>query len=447
MGEMPVSEGGKPDSDPELGQLAREAVVWGLPLVLFGRYLDAAVANGVEFNRFYMSSELASPQSRAVGPNIDTLNGRAWIDLGQGPQVIGVPDTAYRYYTVQLQDMYMNSFAYIGRRTTGTQAAFIAITPPGFEGELPAEVTEIRAPTTMVLAFVRTLVRGRGDLVAVREINGAFTLGALAEFPHGQHHATVSDGALDGFQPASRLTGRALPHQEIAQSGSAFFAELDCLVREYPPIDWDQQNLDHFAPLGIGSGEPSDGIALSETEAAAAVAESIERVVGSVKARPVNGWLRRANVAPMIRDPLERAANHIYGPGTQVAEESVFFNLRKGPDDAVLSGSKRYRLRFEPGELPPVDAFWSLTLYDGNYLLFDNQLDRHGITDRTEGLRFGSDGSLEIQVQADEPDEGTSNWLPAPRDAFQLVFRTYQPREPVLDGSYELPPLDVVGEG
>ena len=95
--------------------LARDAVVWGFPLVFFGLYLDAAMTNGVAFNRFYIASDIADAHSKAVGPNIDTLNGRAWLDLDAGPQVIGVPDTGNRYYTIQLQDMYMNSFAFACR--------------------------------------------------------------------------------------------------------------------------------------------------------------------------------------------------------------------------------------------------------------------------------------------------------------------------------------------
>lgn len=115
-------------------RLAEEAVVWGFPLMMAGRYLDAAIANGVEFNLFHLSADIASAKSSGVGSNIDTLNGLAWLDLTRGPVVIGVPDTADRYYTIQLQDMYMNSFAYVGRRTTGTEAGLFAGTPRNKHG-------------------------------------------------------------------------------------------------------------------------------------------------------------------------------------------------------------------------------------------------------------------------------------------------------------------------
>lgn len=432
------------DSSPACAQLAEDAVVWGFPLMMAGRYLDAAIANGVEFDRFHLSEDIASARSSGVGSNIDTLNGLAWLDLSHGPRVIGVPDTADRYYTIQLQDMYMNSFAYIGRRTTGTAAGFFAITPPGWSGDLPDSVTEIKAPTTRVFAFLRTLVRAPDDIETVRAINRSVTIGPLGKFPDGQRAGVMKANALAPFQPKSRLEGRALPHQEIAQSGARYFEDLDRLVREFPPHDWDKSNLARFAPLGIGLSGSAATAVCSEAELAAAAEAGVALAVRSVKSFPDNGWLRRENVAGIVRDPLERAANTVYGPGTQIAEESIFYNLRLGPDGEPLSGKNRYRLRFPPGQLPPVDAFWSLTLYDGKYYIFDNPLDRYGITDRTEGLVRGADGSLEIHIQADEPEEGPDNWIPSPRETFQLVFRTYQPRQALIDGSYHLPALEIV---
>ncbi|CUU56207.1 Uncharacterized conserved protein [Parafrankia irregularis] len=440
-----TSEGEPRATASDVTALARDAVIWGLPLVLFGRYLDAATDNGVPFNRFLMSTEIATPRSRSVGPNIDTLNGLAWLDLTVGPQVIGVPDMGDRYYSIQLQDMYMNSFAYIGRRTTGTSAGAFAITPPGFTGTLPVGVTEIKAPTSRVLAFVRTLVLGRADLARVRALNSSFSLGPLSAFPDSRHEAVVRANALDGFQPASRRTGRSVPLEDVAAAGPAYFDELDRLVRTYPPAARDLSSLARFAPLGIGTPEAARRGPALAAGLSSAVPAGLAVVRGALRTRSDNGWSRRENVAPFIEDPVQRAANNIYGPGTQVAEESVFFNMRLGTDGSPLSGARRYRLRFTAGQLPPVDAFWSLTLYDGKYFLVDNPIDRYGVTSHSERLHYGPDGSLEILIQADPPDVPDTNWLPAPRDQFQLVFRTYQPRQPLLDGTYAPAPLDVVG--
>lgn len=419
--------------------LAEDVVVWGLPLVMMSRYLAAAVEADVPFNRFFMNDAIATPRSDAVGPNIDTLNGRAWLDLDAGPVVIGVPEIVDRYYSVQLQDLYMNSFAYIGTRTTGTRAGAFAITPPGYDGTLPENVTEIRATTSKIMAFVRTLVRGQKDQASVAAINGGFTIGSLADYPNDLHAATIAAGALDAFQPASRRLSRVLPHQEIAEAGAAFFEELDACVVQFPPLPDDAAHRARFGSLRMFRK------AMSDDALAAVVRSGIAKAQHALVTRSSNGWSRRDNVMPFIADPLQRAANNIYGPNTQIAAESIFFNKRQGPDGLPLSGANRYRLFFPGGQLPPVDAFWSLSLYDNAYALFDNPLDRYGITDRTEGLRYALDGSLDIRVQVEPPDDPLHNWLPSPREGFQLILRTYQPRLAILDESYLPPPLEIVG--
>jgi hypothetical protein len=430
--------------DAGLAALAQEAVIWGFPLVMAGRYLEAVETGGVPFNQFFMNAEVATPKSHAVGPNIDTLNGRAWLDLADGPQVIGTPDANDRYYSVQLQDMYMNSFAYIGRRTTGTKAGAFAVTPPGYADALPPGVTEVRATTDKVSLFVRTLVRGPEDLGAARALNAAFTLGPLSSWPEGRRRAIVASGAIDAFQPASRRARRLLPHEEIIASGADFFDDLDRLVRIFPPLPAEAPTLARFAPLGVGAKGSLKRDAAVDAQLAAAVEAGLASAQRSLESSSENGWARRRNVEAFIKDPAERAGNNIFGPNTQIALESVFFNKRLGEDGRWLNGANRYRLRFAAGQTPPVDAFWSLTLYDRAYVLFDNPIDRYGINDRTTGLVYGKDGSLELQIQADPPAEGTANWLPSPRGEFQLVLRTYQPRAPLLDRSYKPPPLEVV---
>jgi hypothetical protein len=427
----------------DIPALAQDAVIWGLPLVMMGRYLQAAESGAAPFNRLFMNTDIATPQSHAVGPNIDTLNGRAWLDLSGEPQVIGVPATADRYYCIQLQDMYMNSFAYLGRRTTGTKAGAFAVTPPGWRGVPPPGVTEVRATSDKVLLMVRTLVRGPDDLPAVREINGAFRLGPLSAYPDGLGRPTLAAGAIDAFQPPSRRDSRRLPHQALAAAGAGYFHELDQLVRRFPPRVEDAPNLARFSPLGVGPAARTR--AVDDAVLGAAVPAGVELAQNALESFWENGWSRRPNVEAFIEAPLQRAANNIFGPNTQIALESVFFNMRKGPDAQALSGANRYRLRFPRDETPPVDGFWSLTLYDGAYVLFDNPLDRYGVTDRTPGLRYDADGALEIQIQVDEPEAGPSNWLPAPRDTFQLVLRTYQPRQPVLDRTWRPPRLEIVG--
>jgi len=417
----------------DIPALAEQAFIWGLPLVLTGRYLDLSVKAGLGFNQFYISPDLSTPATRAAGPNIDTLYGFAWLDLASGPQVVAVPDTQDRYYSVQFLDTYGDSFAYVGRRATGTKAGAYAITPPGWTGSLPAAVHEIKSPTVKVLALLRTLVRGNADLAAARAVHSAYTTGALSEWPNGRRAGIARGESLNVF-PALDLSG----------AGAGYFDELGALVRQYPPLPEDAATFARFAPLGIGDGKPR-GAALTAA-LAAAVPSGLARIKAdrATHATVINGWRTNLSIVPFIRDPLARAGNNLIGPGAHIAEEALYFGATQGPDGAPLNGAHRYRLRFAPGQTPPVDAFWSLILYDKNFFLFDNPANRYAFNDRSEGLIRGADGSLEILIGADRPG-GQVNWLPAPRDVFQLIVRFYQPQPSVLDKTYRLPAIEQVG--
>ncbi|MDG2004643.1 MAG: DUF1254 domain-containing protein [Novosphingobium sp.] len=413
--------------------LARDAFIWGLPLVLMERSFQVSEQAGLPVNQLFITTELAIPQFRQIGPNVDTLIGHAWLDLSQGPIVIGVPDTNDRYYSIQLQDMYMDTFDYIGRRATGTKAGHFAITSPGFEGALPAGVTGIPAPTSKVLAYIRTMLRDPQDLEAALGVHTAYTLGPLSAFPD---YRTTPIAKPD--------RAKMFPHVNFADAGAPFFDELDRLVRIYPPLNWDAPNLARFAPLGIGGDTPRKRDAKSEAELAEAVGAGYEVVRSSINITRVNGWARRDNVPAFIHDPVQRAANNFFGKGTHRSDEAIYWGTRQGGVGPWLNGANRYRMRFAAGQTPPVDAFWSLTVYDKDYVLFGNPLGRYAILDRTKGLQYGADGSLDILIQADEPDEGTSNWLPAPRAEFQMNLRAYQPGQSVIDGTYLPPPVEIV---
>ncbi|WEK46243.1 MAG: DUF1254 domain-containing protein [Candidatus Andeanibacterium colombiense] len=416
----------------DLPTLAEDAFIWGVPLVLSGRYIDLAAKAGLDFNRFYLSPDLATPSTHAAGPNIDTLYGFAWLDLAAGPQVIAVPEIENRYYSIQLLDTYGDSFSYIGSRATGTKAGAYAVTAPDWKGSPPVGVTGIAAPTVKVLVLVRTLVSGQADLPAARAVHTAYTTGALSAWPHGR---------LNGIARTDSIN--VLPVIDLSGAGAGYFDELDALVKQYPPLPADAANFARFASLGIGTGTPrSAELTAALTAAVPAGLARIQRqaFAGSTV---INGWRTNLSVVPFIRDPLARAANNIYGPGGHIAKEALYFLAREGPDGQPLDGSKRYRLRFAKGQTPAVDAFWSLILYDKNFFLFDNPDSRYSFNDRSEGLVYGHDGSLEILIGADRP-EGRVNWIPAPRDSFQLITRFYEPRPSVFDGSYKLPPLEIV---
>jgi hypothetical protein len=408
--------------------LAERAALWGYPLVLTARYVQLAQKSGFEFNQFYLNSKLATPSLKVAGPNIDTIYGFAWIDLSKEPVVLDVPDTHDRYYSIQLLDAYENSFAYVGRRATGTRAGSFVLTAPGWNGKTPKGAHVIASPTTLVLALTRTLVRNQEDAIVASELQQHYTLAPLSTWPHAAKKGIIHDNAVN-----------ILPALDLSNAGSGFFDELDGLVRAYPPVGTEAAIYASVAGLGLGSDRfrtqrPADSVLQDTFTRASTKLKSIDPSEG------VNGWRVNYHVRPFIADPGERAANNRFGPGAHIAEEALYFSVKADGNGAPLSGQSRYQLTFPAGQLPPVDAFWSLILYDQNFLLVDNPINRYGINDRTDGLRYGADGSLALSIQHTPPND-QANWLPAPEGAFQLILRTYQPRLEVLNGSYKPPSL------
>lgn len=428
--------------DNKLVTLARDAYVWGIPLVQTRLYLRRARELDLPFNQLFGSPRLSTPDSEVPLPNVDTLYGLGWLDLSREPQILSVPDADDRYYLIQLNDAYLNSFCYLGRRTTGTRAGRFAIFGPDWQGELPPGVTPIAAPTNHVLALTRVLVVDADDLPAARAVQDGFGLTPLSRYPEIVHPNRPIEDAFNNF-----------PILRPAELGVGYFDELCAGLAENPPPAHDRAFIDSLAVLGIGPGERPSRSADADLQAilAAGVVQGHERIHSRpgwlIDTREVNGWMVSYGITSFIADPLDRAVVAKLGPGCLVPQEGLYFVLTAGPDGQPLTGDKRYVLDFSAGGLPPVDAFWSLTLYGGDRALVRNPIDRYAIGDRTRGLRLESDGALRIYIQHDVPAQGSANWLPAPPPAaepFVLFLRTYQPREALSGGSYRMPPLTLV---
>jgi hypothetical protein len=417
----------------EASAIAQDAYIWGFPLVQIRWYFDLARQKNVAVNRFYGKQHLSKPSDKAIGPNIDTLYGYAWLDLTREPQVLRVPDTNDRYYCIQLIDAYANTFTYVGRRATGTKEGTYAIVGPSWQGALPAGLQRIDAPTNLVLAFTRTLVAGDADLPAAQTIQRQYALAPLSAYPHILPPDEVADADLSLF-----------PIPKFGARGVDFFDDLAAgLATAAPPAD-DLAFVRRFAKVGIESGgHPSQlqdpSILSSLRDAVPAADARIKKADYSTK---LNGWSVNYKVTNFIKDPLLRAAVNQYGPATHIAQEALYFTAK--PEGPPLSGANKYVLKFSAAGLPSVDAFWSLTLYGADLLLVENSINRYSIGDRTGGLVYGPDDSLEIKIQSQAPVGATSNWLPAPVGPYHLILRTYQPTPALFNGDYKLPPLQQV---
>jgi hypothetical protein len=413
--------------------LAYDAYIWGYPLVMFGRYLDAYKAQGNPTNQFVVQSALSTPATPGGGPNVDTIYGYTWLDLRAGPQILQVPDVGDRYYSIQLIDMYGDCFAYVGRRATGTKAGAYAIVGPGWKGALPAGVRPIPAPTDDVMTFARTFVADESDMPAVRSIQGRYGFGDLADFPKATR------------LPVAKQEVQLPPILDLSSAGAAYFDELGQRLVTDPPRGDDVAYLKRFAAIGITAGAHPSADARLAAVLAAAVPPADKEIKTVQYGTVINGWFVNFSMVSFPKDPLLRASSNKYGPGAHIPEEGLYFNADRGPDGQALNGGRTYILRFPKGGEPPVDAFWSLTAYSPVMHLIENPIGRYAIKGRMPGLVHGPDGSLEIRIQHQQPPEGPANWLPAPEGPFRLVLRTYQPRPEILSQNYKLPAIAIAG--
>jgi hypothetical protein len=376
-------------------------------------------------NQLISIAALTNPTVRTVVlPNVDTSYTVGRLQLAAGPRVLDVPDTAGRYYVIQLLDAYSNTFAYVGRRTTGTRPGSYAVVPPGWKGSLPAGAKRIQSPTDLVWVLGRTLVKDAADMPAVAALMRGFGFTALDAWSQGQRQGSL---VLPGFPKLAPVT---LP------AGAAFFTRLDEILASDPPPKRDRCALRGFA----AAGGPTLGAAVTVGKA---IVRRAEQKANRYGAANNNGWLLPGPyVGAYGRNYLGRAVIATAALGANTRPETVYPLAVDDSQGRKLTGRHRYAIRFRRGQLPPANAFWSLTMYGKDRYLVDNPIDRYAIGDRTEGLERGKDGSLTIYVQHERPSGSASaNWLPAPAGAFRLALRIYEPRRSALVGRWLPPPV------
>lgn len=390
-------------------------------------------------NQFGHLSGLATPEDTdVVSPNADTLYSTAWLELGKEPVILEVPDTGDRYYVMQMLDAYTNNFASVGRRTTGTGEGRFAIVGPEWNGSLPENVTVIKSPTNTVWIIGRILVNGYDDLSNATALQSRFTLTPLSRL--GNQSGPVQNLTLADYKQYT-------PSPNV-QERLMFFEDLRVAMLNNPPPSGEETLMANFSRIGLtqlqspyGTGlnpEIGDGLARAIVEGDRIVREAWANQSGNGG----NTWLMNTNTGNYGSDYLTRAAVAVGGLGANVPEEAVYARAMASNEGAPLNGADRYVIRFGSGNLPPVDAFWSLTAYNStSYMLVPNPYYRYSIGDRTPGIKNNPDGSLDIYIQKDIPEGKESNWLPAPEGNFYLILRMYQPKPEVLDGTYQIPPV------
>jgi len=395
------------------------------------------------FNQFVTISVLRGPEYTAiVRPNNDTFYSGIWLDLRAEPIVLQVPAVqAPRYYAFQLIDLYTHNFDYIGSRTTGYEAGAYLIAGPGWDGEKPEQINKIiRCESNFMSALARTQVFSADDVDNVKAIQGQYKATPLSEYLGTEAPPAPSAADFPIWNP-----------EQVKSAG--FIGYLNFLLGQLKPHPSEAELFERFAKIGIGPGlafDPStvDPKTLVAIEAgiasAAAKIEQAKKTLGERK----DGWMLISGAfgtrEMMQGKYLTRAAAAAFGLWGNNLEEAFYPECSLDADEEALDASKHnYVLHFEADQIPPVKAFWSLSMYKlPEQLFIHNPINRYVISSITQGLQYAEDGSLTVYLQHESPGpELESNWLPAPDGPFSLQARLYWPKPEALDPLYAPPPV------
>jgi len=432
-----------------------QACLYGLPLVESMHTaaqmtaVSAPQPNGrAPLNQFGHSARPWTHEDRdVVTPANDLLYSMAWLDLSDSPMLLTVPAESRRYWVMALLDAYTNNFLNIGPRLTGGAAKQYLLTAPDWSGEVPAPIERVHCATPLVWILGRVLVEDAANLEQARALQQRFTLTTWAPDGRAATHRAAIAGRPPGAGGAASADRPAPRHYTAWQPGNGPLAFFDNLMRglaQNPPPDSEHGLVASFAVAGLRPGGPVNTQSL-EPQAAAGLSSGFAAGMAIVEAhtrsRHANPWGINYRLGRFDTDYLSRACTAAKGLGGLTADEALYaladFDAAREP----LDGRHRYRLSFGPGQLPPCDAFWSVSLYGPDRYFVANPIGRHAIGDRTAGLRHGPDGSLDILVQHEQPADGLSNWLPAPAGPFYLILRMYHPRDELLSRGYRIPPV------
>ncbi len=434
---------------PGWNQIAMEAYLFLYPMVLMDvtRRIATNVPLGVKpglgpANVFSHMTEFPPGDFKeVVRPNFDTLYSIVFLDLTDEPMVVSAPDTEGRYYMLPMMDMWTDVFAVPGSRTTGTRAGQFTIVPQGWGGAVPDGTTRIEAPTPYVWIIGRTQTNGPADYEAVNQTQRSFIVTPLSRWPDTPLEVKAS------LDPSVDMDTAPL-NQVNSMDGLDFFTYAAELMKLHPPHITDQPIIARMARIGFQAGKPLEVDALSQEvrdALEAAPRSALETMQAAIpRLNPVvNGWtIGRSNMGVYGTNYLYRAVIAMIGLGANLPEDAIYPMLLHDNSGDEPVGANNYVLHFDADQLPPVDAFWSVTMYDAEGFPVPNPLDRYALGDR-DPLNYNDDGSLDLYMGHESPGaDREPNWLPAPQRPLGVTMRLYGPRPEILDGRWNPPPLE-----
>ncbi len=429
-------------------EIVRDAYIYGYPLVTFdlARQQQTNVEQPDDQHApvgqmIKMRSYPAVDNKCCAAPNTDTLYTIAWLDVANEPWVVTIPDMGDRYFIVPFLDGWSEVFHVASPMTTGSKAQTYAVTGPGWSGTLPAGVTQLKSPTGMVWMLGRIYCTGTPeDYAKVHALQDQFVSVPLSAYG----------------KPYTPPAGTADPSVDMVTSGRKqvndlsledYFTRLARLLKTNPPKPEDAPLVARMAKIGIVPGQDFDRSKLPVVgQKLDPKLSLVEMALHLKQQHTTNGWLFfTKGVGNFGTDYVTRGMANLLGPGWNRPSDAIYPLSQHDASGGDYDGAKhRYVVRFEKGQLPPAEAFWSLTLYDTEFFFVPNAINRYSLAQR-DSFVTNPDGSVEFHIQTESPGpDMQANWLPSPKGKFNVVLRIYAPRKTppsILDGTWTPPPV------
>lgn len=379
-----------------------------------------------------------------VRPNFDTLYSSCWLDLSREPMVVSAEASGGRYYLLPMLDMWSDVFAVPGKRTSGTGKGAWLVCPPGWSGTVPEGLERIDAPTRHLWLIGRTQCNGPKDYAATHNVQNGYKLVPLSRW--GQ------PAVEEPFKPDPSVDMKTPPLIQVDEMpASRYFALAAELMKVHPPHATDWSQLSRLRRLGIEPGK-SFNFQAASPEVQAGLEQARKQALEVMKrktptlARVTQGWQMNTDTMGVYGNYyLKRAIVAQVGLGANQPEDAIYPLCIGDSAGQPLRGENKYRMHFSKAELPPVEAFWSVTMYDAQGFQVANPLNRFAIGDR-DALKYNADGSLDLYIQSESPGaQWESNWLPAPASGtLGVTMRLYAPKPEALDGRWNPPAIQRV---
>ncbi len=423
--------------------IASDGYIFGFPVMLMDETRRAASKEpyicglGGPINAFTHKFSPPDPDFKAVvRPNVDTLYSSAFLDLTEGPMVLKVPEVKDRFYLMAMLDAWTNNFAGPGTQSNGGEPETYLIAGPDWKKATPKGMKRINAPTNMVWIVGRTELKGEDDLAAANAVQRQYKVYPL-----------TGPAPIRSNKPCQPVGDQPVPEDTVRSlSGVDYFSRLDELIELYPPRPHDESKLKKLGQINVGpmaQGRVADLSASNRKALDSGIELGQKTLDNALGFGSRSAWAPDPKTVPLGNygdGYLVRAVVSQVGFGANRNEYAVYQNAKKTGKGKLLDGSiGAYELTFAKGAAPPVNGFWSVTVYDKDGFLSENPIGRYALGSNSN-LRVRSNGDIVISFAAKKPDDvPAENWLPVPSGPFEVTLRMYWPREEILDGRWSAP--------